>query len=170
MKKLMIIAMVLAGIPFASLAQNKAIEELATKYSDQEGYTVVSLKGEMIKYMGDSVDMGNVNINDLMEDVSSIIVITGEKPDKQFQADARKAVAAGSYTTLMSVSDQGQTIRFLLAPVGGGKKNEPKKNEFVMLILGPDENVLISIVGKYKVKQISKTDDGQKQKEDKDAE
>jgi hypothetical protein len=158
MKKILLVGFLLAMMPFALHAQNKVIEQLAEKYSNRDGFNVISLKGEMTKYI---VDMSNVslstyvdNIASIMDDISSIVVISSEKSNEQFRIDVNTAVASEEYSTLMSVSDGGQTIKFMLAPA---PENTKHHNEFVMVIFDETEDILISIVGNYKVKQLSKT-------------
>lgn len=141
-------------------AQSRAIEELAEKYSDREGFTTTVIKGELLNGMDSSMQMQNVDISKIMNDITSLIVITSDKPDKQFAEDAKAAVAASGYSTIMSVSADGETIKFLLGNIAEEGNKTGAKNEFVIMVLGKDDNTLVSIVGNYKAKQVSKTNDG----------
>jgi hypothetical protein len=157
MKRTILIGLLLAVMPLVSQAQNKAIAQLADKYSNREGFSVVTLQGKMTNVATKGiVDMGGVDISSLMDNISSLIVITSEEPSEEFRSDVRSAIALGNYSTLMSVSEDGQTIKFLLSAVESDGDGASGKNEFVMMIFDEDEDTLISIVGNYKVKQVSK--------------
>ncbi len=157
MKRFLILTLSILALPMLAGAQSKAIKDLAAKYSDRDGFTTVSLTGEMAKMLSGSnkgMDMlGQMDISNVMSDISSIIMITAENPTAEFREDVRKAVAEGNYSTIMSVSDGGQSIKFLLSKDQTTGKGGSKENEFVMVILGGgDSGLLISIVGVYKVK------------------
>lgn len=153
-------ALALAALPSSAIAQNKAIAELAGKYSDRDGFSTTVIKGEISSGMGNSLQVQDVDISKIMSDISSIIIITADKADRQFSDDVKSAVAAGGYSTIMSVSADGQLIKFMLASVPPENKKQAPKNEFVIMILGKEDNMLVSIVGNYKAKQVSKTDGG----------
>ncbi|MDR0908002.1 MAG: DUF4252 domain-containing protein [Rikenellaceae bacterium] len=155
MKRTILIELLLAVMPLVSQAQNKAIEQLADKYSDREGFSVVTLQGKMTGVATKGVDTGGVDISSLMDNISSLIVISSEGPSEEFRADVRSAIDLGNYSTLMTVSESGQSIKFLLSAAGEGGSRSGK-NEFVMMIFDEDDDTLVSIVGNYKVKQLSK--------------
>jgi hypothetical protein len=157
MKRTILIGLLLAVMPLLSQAQNKAIEQLADKYSDREGFSVVTLQGKMTGVATKGVDTGGVDISSLMDNISSLIVISSDEPSEEFRADVRSAIALDSYSTLMTVSEDGQTIKFLLSSAESGARGRSDKNEFVMMIFAEDEDTLVSIIGNYKVKQVSKT-------------
>jgi regulatory protein YycI of two-component signal transduction system YycFG len=156
MKKRILILTLLA-LPMLAMAQNKAIVQLADKYSDREGFSVITLQGKMTNVATKEFDMGGVEISSLMDNISSLIVISSKQPSEEFRADVRSAVARGDYSTLMTVSEDGQTIKFLLSATEKGGRGGSSRNEFVMMIFAEDEDTLVSIVGNYKVKQVSKT-------------
>ncbi len=160
----MIILLALAALPSLAAAQNKAIADLAEKYSDREGFSTTVIKGEIPSGMGNSMQVEGVDISKIMSDIVSITIITSDKADKQFSDDVKSAVAAGGYSTIMSVSADGELIKFLLGSVPSENKKDPPKNEFVIMILGKEDNMLVSIVGNYKAKQVTKAD-GEKDKE-----
>jgi hypothetical protein len=159
MKKLILVLFLVAMIPLSSEAQNKAIEALADKYSDREGFSVVTLQGKMTNVATKGLDMEGVDITSLMDNISSLIVISSNEPNEEFRADVRSAIARGNYSTLMTVSENGQSIKFLLSSAENGGKSKQDKNEFVMMIFAEDQDTLVSIIGNYKVKQVSKIEE-----------
>ncbi len=158
-KRHIIIVLALAALPSLAFAQNKAIEELAGQYSDRDGFSTTVIKGEISTSLGESLQVQNLDISKIMNDISSIIIVKADNADKQFSDDVKSAVAAGNYSTVMSMSADGQTIKFLVAEIPEENKKQSPKSEFVIMILGKEDNMLVSIVGNYKVKQISKTDE-----------
>jgi hypothetical protein len=142
-----------ALLPVAAASQNRAIEALAEKYSGREGFTTTVLKGRITSDVSRTLDIRSVDISSIMKDISAIVVVSAEKPDAEFERDARAAAASTGYTTVLSQSSRGQQVSFLVSENGRGRRNE-----FVIIILGNDTNMLLSLVGDYKLTQIDKTE------------
>lgn len=156
MKKIIIILSVL--VPVAVAAQNRAIEELAAKYADREGFSTTVIKGVLSGGASGAVKIEGVDISKIVKDISSITIVSSDGPDDEFSRDVKSAVQRGGYSTVMSSSSDGERIEFLLSdvPPGGDGK---KRNEFVITILGRDENLIVSIVGNYSLGKVAKTDE-----------
>jgi len=138
--------------PLAAGAQNRAIEALARKYSGREGFSTTVVKGSITRDLSHMLDIESVDISGVMRDISSIVVVRSERPDEAFARDVREAAASTGYSTVLSQSAEGQQISFLVSEGGRGRRSE-----FVIVVLGADNNILVSIVGDYKLKQIDKT-------------
>ncbi len=151
MKKRLLLSIAAAVIALGASAQNKAIEALAKKYSDRDGFSTTVVKGAISTGIAGSLNIESVDISNFIKDISSIIVIRAEKPDKDFSNEVNSAVAQG-YTTILSSSTDGEHVRFLLSENAGGRKNE-----FVIVIFGKETNLLVSIVGNYTLKKVSKS-------------
>ena len=152
MKRFVII--LLALVPLAAAAQNKAIETLAAKYSGKKGFSTIVLKGELIK-MADKMGLDIpkiVDISEIMDGISSIIIVGSEKPDPQFVKDVKAAIDRDRYKTLMSVHADGQVVEALIVDLPQNKLQK----ELVLIALTEENNVLVSIEGNYKIKKVSK--------------
>jgi hypothetical protein len=147
MKRLILI--LLALVPLGASAQNRAIEALAGKYSDRDGFSTTVIKGDLSNGFAGSLNVEGVDISNIIRNISSIIVVRSERPDEEFSREVSGAVASG-YSTVLSSSSDGERVRFLLAENGGGK------NEFVIVITGPDTNLLVSIVGDYTLGKVTR--------------
>jgi hypothetical protein len=154
MKRYILIALALTAFSWSATAQNRAIKQLAENYSDKQGYTTIVLKdigpGEEL-----DIDLPElVDISRVMDGISSIIIVGSEHPDRQFANDVQAAVESGDYETLISVSQDGHSMKAMLARLPGNKE----RNELVMTVFSEENNLIISIVGSYKVKRISKSE------------
>lgn len=151
MKRLIII--LLALIPIGAAAQNRAIEALAQKYADRDGFHTTVVKGDLTSGFAGSLDISNVDITNIIKDIRSIIVVRADGPDREFAREVSEAVATG-YDTVLSTSSEGERVRFLLS-----EGATSRDNEFVIAISGPKTNLVVSIVGDYTLGKVTKTDE-----------
>jgi hypothetical protein len=140
MKRLIIT--LLALVPLGAAAQSMAIEALATKYADRDGFSTTVVKGDISTGFVGSLNVESVDISNIIKDISSIVVVRATQPDEEFTRDINRAVAEG-YETVLSSSSDGNRVRFLLT------EETDHKREFVIAIYGETTNVLVSIVGNY---------------------
>jgi hypothetical protein len=148
MKRLIII--LLAIVPIGAAAQNRAIEALAEKYTDRDGFSTTVIKGNLSNGFAGSLDIEGVDISNIIRNISSIIVVRSETPDEEFTREVKRAVTNG-YSTVLSSNSDGEQVRFLLSEPTDGRKNE-----FVIAITGRETNLIVSIVGDYTLGEINK--------------
>lgn len=149
----------------AAGAQNKAIDALAEKYLDAEGFTVVKLDGEAIKNMSGmlaqsngTVSMGgdtpSVNVKKLLESISSVTVIALERADAGFAAEVLGAVSAGKYSPMFSRNEDGAIIKIVNAEI---KRGQLRGNqEIVVTVAKDDAVVLVRVIGKIDTELLAK--------------
>jgi hypothetical protein len=147
MKRLLIAFLALA--PLGTAAQNRAIEQIAAKYADRDGFSTTVVKGDISTGFVGSLNIESVDISNIIKDISSIVVVRATRPDDEFTRDLNRAVAEG-YDTVLSSSSDGDRVRFLLA------EGPDRKSEFVIAITGETTNILVSIVGDYTLGKVSK--------------
>jgi hypothetical protein len=145
--------LLLVLLPFEAAAQNRAITSLAKKYADRDGFSTTVIKGDLSTGFAGSIDVEGVDISNIIRDIASIVVIRSEHPDANFAREVERAVSEG-YSTMLSASSEGEKVRFLLSD-----SRYDAGNEFVIVILGPETNLLVSIVGDYKLGKVSRVDD-----------
>lgn len=155
MKKSIILFVLTAMWSLTANAQIKTVQALADKYSDRIGFSTTVIQGDIGMGAGGALNVHNIDISNVMKDIASIVVVASDIPNEEFSADVKGVIAAYDYSTIMSVSSGREMIKFLLRslPSEGGKS---PANEFVIVVLGYDENIIVSVVGNYKVKNISK--------------
>jgi hypothetical protein len=139
----------LTSLPLGAAAQNRAIEALANKYSDRAGFSSMIVKGDISTGFVGSLNIEAVDISNIIRDISSIVVVRSTWPDADFSREVTRAVADG-YSTVMSSSSDGDHVRFLLSD-----DDRRRESEFVIVILGDTTNLLVSIVGDYKLGKVS---------------
>ena len=132
-----------AFVALGAAAQNRAIETLAQKYSDRDGFSTTVVKGDIASGFAGSLDIESIDISNILKDISSIVVVNSEAPDEEFSRDVNRALSTG-YSTILSSSSDGEMVRFLLS-----EKSEGRENEFVITIFGPSTNLVVSIMGNY---------------------
>lgn len=148
MKRCMIL--LLSLVPLGAWAQNRAIEAIAKKYADRDGFSTTVVKGDIASGFAGSLDIESVDITNLIRDISSIIVVRSERPDDEFSHEVSVAVATG-YSTVLSASTNGEQVRFLLS-----ERADERGREFVIFITGKETNLVVSIVGDYTLGKVSK--------------
>ncbi len=150
MKRYIII--LLMFVPLWASAQNRTIEALAKKYSDRDGFSTTVIKGDLGLSNGfaGSLNIENVDISNLIKDISSIIVVRAEEPDGEFAREVGRAVETG-YSTILSSSTGGERVRFLLS-----ENDKGSNNEFVIVITGKETNLVVSIVGDYTLGKVTR--------------
>ncbi len=144
-----IIIILLALIPLGAAAQNRVIEELAIKYSDRDGFSTTVIKGKLSSGYAGSMSIQGVDISNIMNNITAIIIIRSDYRNDEFILDVNRAIEAISYTTVMSSSGGGESTRLLLF------ENEVDKSEFVIAITG-SSNILMSITGDYTLGKVIK--------------
>lgn len=132
-------------------AQDNAIEKYFQKYEDKESFTSVYVSEYMFSLFAD-IDMENSEDEEVMEvlqGLKSLQVLTTEENGKKYYEEALGMIDQKEYKVLMKVRDGDTNVRFLIKR----DKNQVKE---LLLLVGGDEFVLLSIVGNINLKKISK--------------
>ncbi len=161
MKKVAILAAAMLFAVAAS-AQNKAIDALAEKYTDTEGFTIVNLDGDTIKGMSGMIpqDAGGegtieidgikVAVNDILKEIAAISVILYQEDNggsfaEAFASEVRNTIAKVKYSPLASFNQDGMNVNLLSADIKRGKLKNNK--EVVMSMVQDGQVILVRIIG-----------------------
>ena len=153
MKKLVLILAVL--LPLAVLAQKTPVDKLFEKYANQKGFTTVNISGKLLGFAS-QLETGDKATTDMLSSLSGIRVLTVEDPEinknLDFYAELEKDgfFKNNGYEVLMEVTEPDEVVRFLAKYAGNGKISD------LLLVVGGDENTLISISGIIDPENISK--------------
>ncbi len=153
MKKL--ILMLAIVLPMAVLAQKSPIDKLFDKYANQKGITTVNISGKLLGFAG-QLDVGDEATSDMIAGLKGIRILTVEDDELNkkidFYAELEKDgfFKNNDYEPLMEVTEDNEVVRFLARDGGNGKLSD------LLLVVGGDENSLISISGVIDPKNISK--------------
>jgi len=153
MKKLVLIIAVL--LPLAVLAQKTSVDKLFEKYANQKGFTTVNISGKLLGFAS-QIETGDKATTDMLSGLSGIRVLTVENDELNktinFYEELEKDgfFKNNGYEVLMEVTEPDEVVRFLAKDAGNGKISD------LLLIVGGDDNALISISGIINPEDIGK--------------
>lgn len=153
MKKLVLIMAML--LPLAVFAQKTAVDKLFEKYANQKGFTTVNISGKMLGFAS-QIETGDKATSDILSGLTGIKVLTVEDESLNktlnFYSELEKEgfFKNNGYEVLMEVTGPDEMVRFLAKDAGNGKISD------LLLVVGGDDNALISISGIIDPKDISK--------------
>ena len=153
MKKLVLIMAML--LPLAVFAQKTAVDKLFEKYANQKGFTTVNISGKMLGFAS-QIETGDKATSDILSGLSGIKVLTVEDESLNktlniyTELEKEGFFKNNGYEVLMEVTGPDEMVRFLAKDAGNGKISD------LLLVVGGDDNALISISGIIDPKDISK--------------
>lgn len=153
MKKLFLILAVV--LPMTVLAQKTPVDKLFEKYANQKGFTTVNISGKLLGFAS-QMETGDKATSDLLSGLSGIRVLSVEdealNKTINFYEELEKDgfFKNNGYEVLMEVTENDEIVRFLAKDAGNGKISD------LLLVVGGDENTLISISGVINQKDIAK--------------
>ena len=133
-------------------AQNKAIDDIFSKFEGKNGVTSVNISKDLMSMVA-QMDSNDVKAKDLFAQIGAVKILAFEKAtpdDKVAFENMVKALPLGDYKELMVVKDKDNNVRML------SKQNQGKISEFLLLVTGGNEPVLISITGNIDLKDLGK--------------
>ena len=144
MKKLILILAIV--LPMAVLAQKSPVDKLFEKYANKKGFTTVNISGKLLGFAA-QVDTGDEEISEMLSGLSGIRVLTVEDDELNKNLDFYKELEKegffknNDFEVLMEVTEDDEVVRFLAKDAGNGKISD------LLLVVGGDDNALISISG-----------------------
>ena len=147
--------MIAVVLPMAVLAQKTPVDKLFEKYANQKGITTVNISGKLLGFAG-QLDVGDEATSNMISSLKGIRILTVEDKELNkkidFYAELEKDgfFKNNNYESLMEVTEDDEIVRFLAKDAGNGKIAD------LLLVVGGDENTLISISGMIDPKDISK--------------
>ncbi len=155
MKRLFTIA--LMAIFTLTLSAQSTIDKLFNKYKGVEGFTTVTVNGNLLKLLADIDD--DDEDEDLMkfaDKFTSIRILAQEDDDmnvENFYDAVIDEVNRGGYEEMVTINSKGSDVKIMV-------KADGKMFKEFLLIAGGDDNALIQIKGNLSmkdVKEMSKT-------------
>jgi hypothetical protein len=153
MRKIVLILAML--LPLAMLAQKTPVDKLFEKYANQKGFTTVNISGKLLGFAS-QLETGDKATSDMLSGLKGIRVLTVEDSELNktldFYAELEKEgfFKNNSYEVLMEVTEPNEVVRFLAKDAGNGKLSD------LLLVVGGNENTLISISGMIDPQSIGK--------------
>ncbi|MFV0592824.1 MAG: DUF4252 domain-containing protein [Draconibacterium sp.] len=144
MKKLVLLLAII--LPLAVFAQKDPVDKLFSKYANQKGFTTVNISGKLLGFAA-QIDTGDETTKDLLSGLNGIRVLSVEDDELNKKIDFYKELEAdgffknNNFEVLMEVTEDDEVVRFLARDAGNGKISD------LLLVVGGDDNALISISG-----------------------
>lgn len=133
-------------------AQSNPIDEMFNKYSEKQGFTVVTISGKMFSMFA-SQETENNDADNVISHLKSIKILTVEdsllNKSLNFYAELSKKLDLSQYEDLMVVKEGPDVTKFLIRQSG------KVITELLVITGGPGGNSLISIKGDLNLKNIS---------------
>lgn len=154
MKRLLITLVLL--IPLLVVAQDTSpIDKLFNKYANKDGFSTVNISGKLLNF-ANKMDDSNSKEAAILEKISGIRILSVEDKDlnkglnffKELEADG--FFKNNNYESLMEVTEKNEVVRFY------GRSGEKGKLSELLLVVGGDDNTLISIRGVINPEDIGK--------------
>lgn len=133
-------------------AQNNAVEEMFNKYSEKQGFTLVSISSKMFS-MFSSNEQDKKETDDIISKLKSIRILSVEdsllNKNINFYTELTKKLDLSAYEELLVVKTGPDITKFLI------KESGKIISELLVVTGGPGGNSLISIKGELNLKNIS---------------
>ncbi len=145
MKKLLMTLVLL--IPLWVMAQdNSPIDKLFNKYANREGFTTVNISGKLLSFAS-KFDESKSKETAMLEKLSGIRILSVEDKELNKGLNFYKELEADgffknhNYEVLMEVTEKDEVVRFY------GRSGEKGKLSELLMVVGGNDNTLISIRG-----------------------
>lgn len=154
MKKIIILILILT--PFITNAQESPINSFFEKHSGQEGYTSIYITKYMFELFSKVTDDNEAKeFEDITSKLNAIKILTMDSTMNAnspigFEKQITSLLPKSTYKDLLVIKDGNETIKFLI------NEKDNLISEFVMIVYGDTEPVLIILDGEINLKQISK--------------
>jgi hypothetical protein len=133
-------------------AQSNPVDDMFNKYSEKQGFTVVSISSKMFSMFANR-DVENKDADDIISKLKSIKILSVEdsllNKNLNFYTELSKKLDLSVYEELMVVKEGPDITKFLI------RQNGNTISELLVITGGPGGNSLISIKGELNLKNIS---------------
>jgi len=145
MKRILITLVLL--IPLLVMAQEGTpIDKLFNKYANRDGFTTVNISGKLLSFAS-KFDDSKSKETEMLAKLSGIRILSVENKELNKGLNFYKELEADgffknhNYEVLMEVTEKNEIVRFY------GRSGEKGKLSELLLVIGGDDNTLISIRG-----------------------
>ncbi len=133
-------------------AQTGPVDEIFNKYSEKEGFTVVTISSRMFSMFANH-DADNKDADNIMRQLKSIKILSVEdsllNKNLNFYTELNKKEFLEAYEELLVVKEGADITKFLI------KENGDKISELLVITGGPGGNSIISIKGDINLRNLS---------------
>lgn len=141
--------MTLIILPLGLSAQT-SMDDIYDDYAGKKGYQSVVYGKKMITMMKENASS---DVRRLLNGITMIRIISHEGPETALYDDARKIVRE-EYDLVSRMDEEGSSSLFYLYETDD--EDEDDDMSFVMIASGPESKVVLEIIGRFDIKDISK--------------
>jgi hypothetical protein len=139
-------------LSIAIQAQTNPIDEMFNKYSERDGFTIVTISSKMFSMFA-NLESGNKDADNIVQRLKSIRILSVEdsllNQNLNFYSELSRKLDISVYEELMVVKEGKDITKFLI------RQNGNLITELLVITGGPGGNSLISIKGDLTLKNIS---------------
>ncbi len=157
-KSLLFFGLLLVSATTMAQTQANAIDKYFQQYVDDDRFTVVYISPKLFEMLGkldiDGLDMEDdaeaKAILDIAQDLQGLRILVSEEDASGLYEEAKQKIDTREYEVLMTVRNKKEeNVEFLVKEADGIISE-------LLLLVGGDEFVLLSFVGKLSLEDISK--------------
>lgn len=154
MRKLLVIMFMI--LPLTIIAQNE-VDELFEKYAGKDGFTSVNISGKLLGFAA-QFEQEDQASRELLEQLTGIKILSvddaalNESLDFFEELDRQNFFKKikDDYEMVMDIKESNQVVKFYIKENKGGKIGD------LLMIVGGDNNAIISIRGNFDMENLSK--------------
>ena len=146
--KRFITILLLTFLPLIAFAQSSDLDEVYEGYAGKEGYESYIYGKRMISMMQENASS---DVKKLLGGIDMIRIISAVEDSGSLQSEVISAIE-GDYELISRMDEGGSSSRFYLYDTG----DKHSKMSFVMVNSTSDSCVILEIIGRFDVKDISK--------------
>ena len=147
MKRSLII-FILSILPLGLSAQSSILDYIFEDYAGKKEYQSVIYGKTMLSMMKDNASS---DVKDLLDGIKMIRIII-YKGEAEVLCDRVLNIIRNDYRLVSRITGDGKVSNFYLYEPDSSKKDM----SFVMTVAGPEESVVLEILGKFDVKDITR--------------
>ena len=147
MKRSLII-FILSILPLGLSAQSSILDYIFDDYAGKKEYQSVIYGKTMLSMMKDNASS---DVKDLLDGIKMIRIIS-YKGEAEVLCDRVLDIIRNDYRLVSRITGDGKVSNFYLYEPDSSKKDM----SFVMTVAGPEESVVLEILGKFDVKDITR--------------
>lgn len=147
MKRSLII-FILSILPLGLSAQSSILDSIFEDYTGEKEYQSVIYGKTMLSMMKDNASS---DVKDLLDGIKMIRIIS-YKGEAEALCNKVLGIIKEDYRLVSRITGDGKVSNFYLYETDSGKKDM----SFVMTVSGPEESVVLEIIGKFDVKDITR--------------
>lgn len=138
------------AISVALSAQTDAISKHFASYVNNSDFNVIYISPQMMDMIAETDENTDKDVKEALENLSGLRILTTAKTPGEFYENAVSTLGSSDLKSLMNMkSANGENVNFFV-------RNTDKKTEELLLVIGGEEFVMLSMEGDINLRKVSK--------------